>query len=80
MEHSHTTLHNKMVKTIIKKLSKQFATPYSMLKNRIIGGEGGELIQRFWMGLYEDFPETKIYNQLYFCSGCKMFELEIEFE
>lgn len=77
-EHQHKT--NKLAKNTLKAISKIYGADYNETLN--LFKDGHETVTTaFWLEFYkEDITRVEKYNRIYFCHGCKKFEMYFDAE
>lgn len=74
-KHNHKA--NKLVKETLKKVSKKLGLPYFHVCDVFRDGNDDMAIA-FWDMLYTNPIYKQIYNRVYYCQGCKKFNMYYE--
>jgi hypothetical protein len=74
---THNHKANKLVKETLKKVSKKLGLPYVHVCDVFRDGNDDMAIA-FWDMLYTNPIYKQIYNRVYYCQGCKKFNMYYE--
>lgn len=74
-QHQHK--NNKLVKETLKKVSKEIGVPYVQVCQIFRDGDD-DMASYFWDMLYRNPTYKQIFNRVYYCQGCKKFNMYFE--
>ncbi len=70
--HHHQTVHNKIVRSVLKRIARESEVPYQLVQKDFTDGLY-EVTSFFWDCLNEEYPDA--YDGVSYCHTCRKFSL-----
>ena len=73
IKHKHDKLGNKKIKKAITVAALTYGIPRNAFHNGFVFEHDYNITEIFWEVLWNEFPETRVFDKVGFCQSCKAF-------
>ena len=72
---SHQKIHTKIAREILKSVSADLNLSYQVVFRQFTENTDSRITRLFWKKLHTLYPEFNHLQDIYYCSGCRSFDL-----